>query len=124
MGVSPGRGRREKKLTEAINEEFVSSKTRRMGYAVLEHLRLVSQALLATGDPQLPDRAPHFERSGGNSASIASRMSRGPQLGRATGESFRERIMEPVVPTVPGFDVYAATSKAGAPADFIEVVSS
>jgi len=108
-----------------INPAFLAEKVRRLGYAVLEDIELCTRSLLETGDPSLIERCVSLveglrEIVGGD---IIPDAVRAIQQYRAGPESFRTKLIEPEVSSVPGLEAYVGLlPKAEIPADFFEIV--
>jgi len=112
-------------LIRTIDEEFLAEKVRRLGYAVLEDIELLTRCLLAKGDPGLIGRCVELvevlRRTVGGD--IVPAIGSAVQPYRSGPPSFRARLIEPRVPGIPGVDVYVGVlPKAETPADFFEVV--
>ena len=112
-------------LLSAIDEAFLVEKVQQLGYAVLEDVELCTRCLLAKGDPALIDRCVAMVEGlrktvGGD---LVTEVTSAVQPYRSGPPSFRSRMIEPSVPTVPGLDVYVAVLPKGeVSADFFEVV--
>jgi hypothetical protein len=113
-------------LLEAISPEYLAEKVRRQGYAVLEDVELVARAMLERDDPASVERCVTLVDGlravvGGDVMDEAGFALRG--LGAARGP-YRSRIVVPVLPSAPGFDVYVGVlPKIEVGADFFEVVA-
>jgi Stage II sporulation protein E (SpoIIE) len=112
-------------LTRIIDEQFLTEKVRRLGYAALEDLEFWTRILLSKGDPTLVDRCVSLvevlrQTAGGDILSDASRVIQPCRHG--TG-SFRAQLIEPTMPTIPGLEVYVGMlPKTEVSADFYEIV--
>jgi serine/threonine protein kinase len=112
-------------LLRWIDEAFLKEKVRRFGYAVLEDIELLTNALLEVGDPSLVERCVGLVEGlrrevGGDLIEDARRSVQGYRLGPA---AFWSQVLTPAVPAVPGVDVWVGlVPKLAVGADFFEVV--
>ena len=111
-------------LLSTIDEAFLVGKVQQLGYAVLEDVELCTRCLLAKGDPALIDRCVAMVEGlrktvGGD---LVTEVTSAVQPYRSGPPSFRSRMLEPSVPTIPGLDVYVAVLPKGeVSADFFEI---
>ena len=112
-------------LTRVIDEQFLVEKVLRLGYGALEDIELWTRILLSAGDPALVGRCVSLvdvlrQTAGGDILSDAKRV---VQPSRSAPDSFRAQLIEPVVPTLPGLEIYVGIlPKSEVAADFYEVV--
>jgi hypothetical protein len=117
-------GNREQ-LIQTIDEHFLVEKVRRLGYAVLEDVELWTRSLLDVGDPALVERCVEIverlrEVVGGDIIPDAAKAIQPHSRGT---ESFRTRLIVPMISSAPGLDAYVAIlPKAVVAADFFEIV--
>jgi hypothetical protein len=117
-------GNRER-LIQIIDQAFLIEKVQQLGYAVLEDVDLLARCLLDVGDPAAVERCVSMveglrEVVGGD---IIPDAAKAVQTYRAGPASFRTRVIEPVVPSIAGLDIYVAVlPKAEVAADFFEIV--
>lgn len=115
----------QEELMKAIDSKFLAEKVRRLGYSVLEDVELLSRALLASDDPNVVERSVSMVESlrqvvGGD---IIVDAARAVQPYRSGPASFRTRLVESSVHSVPGLDAYVGVlPKADVAADFFEIV--
>jgi hypothetical protein len=108
-----------------IDDAFLKEKVRHFGYAVLEDIELLTNALLEVGDPSLVERCVGLVEGlrrevGGDLIEDARRSVQGYHLGPA---ALWSQLLTPAVPTVPGVDVWVGMlPKLAVGADFFEVV--
>ena len=109
---------------ETIDETFLAEKVRAVGYAVLEDVELLTRCLFDLGGPGVVERCVAVIDGlraivGGDIVADAATAVRSYRAGPA---SFRSRVIDAAVPSVPGFEVYAGVlPKADVSADFFEV---
>ena len=112
-------------LSDVIDSAFLTEKVRRLGYAVLEDVELLTQSMLEAGDPALVERCVEMvdqlrEVAGGD---IIEDATRAIQFYRPGPISFRTQLVEPRVQSIPGLDVYVGMlPKVDVAADFFEIV--
>jgi hypothetical protein len=113
-------------LTSSISPAFLADKGRRLGYAVLEDLELVSRALIATGDPASVERCVKLveELAGVVGDSVIREATRSLQRHRTGGSSglISAQAFQRVS-RIPGVDIFVRLIAAGdVTADFVEMV--
>jgi Stage II sporulation protein E (SpoIIE)/NACHT domain len=112
-------------LIQAIDEKFLAEKVRRLGYAVLEDVELLSRSLLDSDDPDVVERCVSIVEGlrqvvGGD---IIRDATNAVQPYRSGPVSFRTRLIESSVQSVRGVDAYVGVlPKAEVAADFFEIV--
>jgi hypothetical protein len=111
------------RLERVVNEEFLTTKVRRSGYAVLEDLELLTRSMLEGGNAGVIERCIRLvecvrQAAGGDIVADVSRLVQPYRPGLTT---FRTKLIEVVAPTVPGLETYAAIlPRADVAADFLE----
>ncbi|HEX4772660.1 MAG TPA: SpoIIE family protein phosphatase [Bryobacteraceae bacterium] len=112
-------------LIEAIDEDFLRQKVRRLGYGVLEDVELHTRALLEIDSPDLIERCVSLveavrEVAGGD---IVADLTLAAQPYRAGPRAMRTKLIEPPVPGVAGIQMYVGLlPKLDISADFFEIV--
>jgi len=112
-------------LIQAIDERFLAEKVRRLGYAVLEDIELLSRSLLDSEDPAVVERCVSIVEGlrqvvGGD---IIRDAARAMQPYRSGPASFRTRLIESSIQSVRGMDAYVGVlPKGDVAADFFEIV--
>lgn len=112
-------------LGDVIDSAFLTEKVRRLGYAVLEDVELLTRSMLDAGDPALVERCVEMvdrlrEVAGGD---IIDDATRAVQIYRPGPPSFRTQVHAPHVESVPGLDVYVGMlPKVDVAADFFEII--
>jgi hypothetical protein len=114
-------------LIQAVDDRFLAEKVRRLGYAVLEDVELLSRSLLDSDDPAVVERCVSIVEGlrqvvGGD---IIRDAAKGVQPYRSGPASFRTRLIESSIQSVRGVDAYVGVlPKAEVAADFFEIVSA
>lgn len=112
-------------LMRVIDRQFLAEKVRRLGYAVLEDVELWTRTLMEEEDPTVLDRCVALVEElrsivGGDIVADAAKILHPYRSGPY---SFRTRLLEPAISSIPGIDLYVGIlPKAEVPADFIEIV--
>lgn len=111
-------------LKQTIDRDFLVTKLRRFGYAVLEDVELLSRSLLEAGDAASLERSVGMvealrEVVGGDIIQDAGRAIRADRLVSSRGRG----TITPPTPSVPGLDVFAGIlPRVEVSADFVEIV--
>jgi serine phosphatase RsbU (regulator of sigma subunit) len=116
---------RQQELIQTIDDGFLAEKVRRLGYAVLEDVELLSRSLLDSDDPAVVERCVsivgHLRKVVGGD--IIRDAARAVQPYRSGPASFRTRLIESSIQSVPGVDAYVGVlPKGDVAADFFEIV--
>ena len=112
------------RLSEAIDAEFLSTKVRRAGYAVLEDVECLTKALLEADDPALVERCVSLVEALRNvvGSDIVDDATDVVQFGGSGLRTRPKAIVSSQVRSIPGVDLYAGLLPKGAiSADFVEV---
>jgi hypothetical protein len=112
-------------LLATIDQEFLATKVRQFGYAVLEDVELLTRCLLELEDPSLVKRCVSIveglrEVVGTDIIPSAASVVQPYRSGPA---AFRTRLISPSVPSIPELDIFAGVlPKVEVAADFFEIV--
>jgi len=115
----------QQELIQAIDEKFLAEKVRRLGYAVLEDVELLSRSLLDSDDPAVVERCVSVVEGlrqvvGGD---IILDAAKAVQPYRSQPASLRTRLIESSIQSVGGVDAYMGVlPRADVAADFFEIV--
>jgi hypothetical protein len=115
----------KEELIKAIDSKFLAEKVRRLGYAALEDVELVSRALLDSDDPAVVERCVSLVEGLRQvvRGDIVRDAAKAVQPYRSGPVSFRTRLIESSVHPVPGVDAYVGVlPKAEVAADFFEII--
>ncbi len=110
-------------LIASISLAFLADKGRRLGYAVLEDIELVSRALIETGDPASVERCVKLveELGGVVGDAVIGEATRALRRGRSGPLAAPQTLQG--MPRIPGVDMFAGLIPAGdVTADFVEMV--
>ena len=115
-------------LIASISLAFLADKGRRLGYAVLEDIELVSRALIETGDPASVERCVKLveELGGVVGDSVIGEATRALRRGRTGGRSGTLAAPHSLqgIPRIAGVDIFTGLIPAGdVTADFVELVA-
>jgi hypothetical protein len=112
-------------LIQSITPAFLADKGRRLGYAVLEDIELVSRALIETRDPASVERAVKLveELSGVLGDSVIGEATRALRRYRTGLDRSGPLAVVQGIPRISGVDLFVGLLPAGdVTADFVEMV--